>query len=137
MHDTDMAGILYFPRMFRLAHDALEDFLADNELNYEILFQSSPFTFVIVHAEADYLLPLLVGEQVTVHLSIAHIGTTSFEIRYRVYRDEILVGMVKTVHVTLERVSRIKIPIPEEFRHILQKYYNPESKAEVRGQKAE
>lgn len=126
MHDTDMAGILYFPRMFRLAHDALEDFLAEIGLNYDFLFRRSDFTFVIVHAESDYLLPLLVSEQVSVHLTIAHIGTTSFAIKYRVYRGETLVGVVKTVHVSLESISRKKIPIPEEFRKSLQKYYKPE-----------
>lgn len=122
MHDTDMAGILYFPRQFRFAHDALEDFVASEGLSFNEVFTQEKFVFVIVHAEADYLKPLQIGDQLEVHLFVERLGTSSFTILYKMYRKEELVGTAKTVHVTLDGKSRESIPIPPELRSKLERH---------------
>lgn len=120
MHDTDMAGILYFPRQYRFAHDALEDLLESHDLSFEKLFHHENFTMVIVHAEADYLVSLKVGDKLEVHIYVERIGQTSFTIGYRIYRvdhaSKVLTGTVKTVHVVLDPKTRTKIPIPDRVR---------------------
>lgn len=123
MHDTDMAGILYFPRQFRFVHDALEDFLDSEGTNFEIIFHKEKFVFVIVHAESDYLSPLKVGDSLEVQLSVENIGTSSFTFAYKIFKtDGTLTGTAKTVHVALESHSRTKIPIPESLKNILVKH---------------
>ena len=124
MHDTDMAGILYFPRQFRFAHDALEDFVESEGLTFQQVFREEKFVFVIVHAESDYYIPLHVGDNVDVHLFIERIGSTSFTVCYKIYRTPTneLVGSAKTIHVCLDSESRTKIPIPEKLKSGLQKY---------------
>jgi 1,4-dihydroxy-2-naphthoyl-CoA hydrolase len=123
MHDTDMAGILYFPRQFRFAHDALEDFVESEGYSFEKVFHENNFVFVIVHAESDYLQPLRVGDELHVHLTIEHIGQSSFTVAYGIYKkDGTLTGKAKTVHVTLDRKTRTKIHLPQIFRTILEKY---------------
>lgn len=122
MHDTDMAGILYFPRQFRFAHDALEDWIESEGLGFDQVFHRENFVFVIVHAEADYLDSLKVGDKLDVHLNIERIGTTSFTVSYQIFRKKHLVGTAKTVHVTLNSQTREKIEIPEMFRQILSKH---------------
>lgn len=124
MHDTDMAGILYFPRIFRFAHDALEDFIESEGMTFEQIFHHEKFVFVIVHSEADYYVPMKVGDPLEVHLYIERIGTSSFTIAYKIYREpnKELVGSAKTIHVCLESVSRTKIAIPEKMRTSLLKY---------------
>jgi 1,4-dihydroxy-2-naphthoyl-CoA hydrolase len=124
MHDTDMAGILYFPRQFRFAHDALEDFVESEGFSFEQVFHKEGFVFVVVHCEADYTVPMIVGDLLDIHVSIEKIGTTSFTVNYQIYRrkDEMKVGAAKTVHVTLDRATRKKIPIPPKFLHILTKH---------------
>jgi 1,4-dihydroxy-2-naphthoyl-CoA hydrolase len=122
MHDTDMAGILYFPRQFRFAHDALEDFMASLGLSFNQVFHREPFVFVVVHAEADYLAPLQVDDELVIHLNIIALGTTSFTVNYMIYRNEELVGTAKTVHVTVDAESRTKIPIPATFRKMLESH---------------
>lgn len=121
MHDTDMAGILYFPRQFRYCHEALEDFVEQLGYAFGKVFTEGEFAFVVVHAEADYLKPLSVGDELLINLKVLNIGTTSFTIGYEIYReaDGALVGTAKTAHVTLDRGSRAKIPVPEAFRHAL------------------
>lgn len=124
MHDTDMAGILYFPRQFRFAHDALEDFVESEGMTFEQVFRQEKFVFVIVHAEADYYIPLHVGNSIDVHLFIERIGTSSFTIGYKIYRTPTneLVGSAKTIHVCLDSDTRKKIPIPEKLKNGLKKY---------------
>ncbi len=122
MHDTDMAGILYFPRQFRFAHDALEDFIESEGMTFEQIFHHEKFVFVIVHAESDYYLPVKVGDSLDIHLYVERIGSSSFTIAYKIYRDEVLVGAAKTIHVSLESDTRTKIPIPAKLRKSLEKY---------------
>lgn len=123
MHDTDMAGILYFPRQFRFAHDALEDFLATLGYTFDQVFHREKFVFVIVHAEADYLAPLRVGDKLEIQVTVGHIGQTSFTICYNIYKtDKTLAGTAKTVHVTLESDTRKKIPIPDIFKKLIEKH---------------
>lgn len=123
MHDTDMAGILYFPRQFRFAHDALEDFVEKLGYPFDQVFHKDKFVFVIVHAESDYYTPLKVGDKLEIHLSIEKVGATSFTVLYDIYKqDKTLVGKAKTVHVTLDSINRTKIPIPEDFKKKISEY---------------
>ncbi|HEY4832345.1 MAG TPA: thioesterase family protein [Waddliaceae bacterium] len=119
MHDTDVAGVLYFARQFRFAHDALEDFVESEGFDFDRVFHKENFVFVIVHCEADYYAPLRVGDKLDVHVTVEKVGSSSFTMNYRIYRGELKVGSAKTVHVTLEKFSRKKIPIPPDFLRIL------------------
>lgn len=123
MHDTDMAGILYFPRQFRFAHDALEDLLESEGVSFDRLFHQEPYVIVIVHAEADYLVPLKVGEPLEIHIYVEKIGTTSFTMGYKIFKqDKTLVGTVQTVHVSLDAKTRKKITLPSKLREILERH---------------
>jgi len=122
MHDTDMAGLLYFARQFRFAHDALEDLFEAEGMNFKDLFGQNQYVFVIVHAEADYLMRLHVGDRLEVHLSIERIGETSISFVYNIYRNlHELVGTAKTIHVALDSQTRKKVAIPDDLR---QKFTN-------------
>ena len=124
MHDTDMAGLLYFTKQFRFAHDALEDFVESQGFDFDQLFNRENFVFVIVHCESDYYAPLAVSDRLEIHLSLEHIGTTSFTMTYQIFKEKekTLVGFVKTVHVCLERISRKKIEVPAHFKTKLEEF---------------
>ncbi|MBT5855835.1 acyl-CoA thioesterase [bacterium] len=132
MHDTDMAGILYFARQYRFAHDSWEDLMAEEGLTFTDLMQKKPFITVIVHSEADYMVSLRSGDRVEVKTWVDHIGSTSFSITYEIYNvgsdsgdvfdTPVLSGRCKTVHVCVGKDSREKISIPDELMGILTKY---------------
>jgi 1,4-dihydroxy-2-naphthoyl-CoA hydrolase len=125
MHDTDMAGILYFPRQFRFINDTFEDLMELEGLNFQHLFNVNDYAFVIRHVEADYLHPLHVGNKLEVHLNVDHIGNTSFILSFDIYNlDEksCLTGTVKVVQVCVDSKTREKIPVPKELKKILKKY---------------
>lgn len=126
MHDTDMAGILYFANQFRYVHDAWEDLVESEGISFSQVLHQEDFLFVIVHVEADYLASLNIGEHLEVHVSAEKIGTSSFTMLYNIYRDNReLVGRAKTVHVTIDKATRKKIPIPHHLKAKLQKYQIP------------
>jgi 1,4-dihydroxy-2-naphthoyl-CoA hydrolase len=123
MHDTDMAGILYFPKQFRFCHEALEDFVESQGLSFNEVFNEKPYVFVIRHCEADYFAPLYVGDDLLVELRIESIGTSSFVVAYKIFKEptHTLIGTAQTVHVTLDNVNRTKIPVPDEIRATFEK----------------
>jgi 1,4-dihydroxy-2-naphthoyl-CoA hydrolase len=128
MHDTDMAGILYFPRQFRFVHDALEDFSDLSGMPFAHIFHREHFLFVVVHAEANYFLPLHVGDKLEVHLTISAVGNSSFTVSYKIYNQhKLLTGNAKTIHVTIDAKTRKKIPIPHKFKSFLEGYLEPTS----------
>lgn len=124
MHDTDMAGILYFPRQFRFVHDALEELVEKEGLSFHEMFHHNPFVFVIVHCEANYLAPVLVGDALTIDVAVESFGKSSFVMDYQIIRDrdKKLVGTAQTVHVTLDRKTRQKIPLPPVVKDKFSKY---------------
>lgn len=115
MHDTDAAGILYFPRQFRFCHDAFEDLFDAMGFSYKDLFHNLNFSFVVVHAESDYKVSLVVGDKLDVHIHLVKIGTTSLTFAYEIFKEgAILTGSAKTVHVCIDRKKRVKMPVPQE-----------------------
>jgi len=122
MHDTDLAGILYFARLFRFAHDALEDLLEAEGVTFKHMLRDNSFLFVIVHCEGNYYTSITAGEHLEVHLTIEKFGTTSFHAHYDIYRDSELVGSAKTVHVCIDTKTRQKMNIPDSVRQKFGKY---------------
>lgn len=120
MHDTDMAGILYFAAQFRFVHDALEDFVTDLGFSIPRLLASGDFIFVIRHAQADYLAPLTLGDELKVDVFVEALSTSSFSLRYEIFRESVLVGKAKTVHVTIDKHKRHKIPLPPSLHAALE-----------------
>lgn len=126
MHDTDMAGILYFAKQFRYVHDALEDLVEKEGFSFDYLFHNSEFVFVIVHAEADYLASVKVGDLLEVHVEVENMGNTSFTVAYKIFKaNDTMIGKAKTVHVCLDAKNRQKIAIPDALRNVFKKYQAP------------
>lgn len=122
MHDTDMAGILYFPKIYRFVHEALEDLTEKEGFDFEHVFHQEDFIFVIVHSEADYLQSLKAGDLLEVHVGVERIGSSSFTILYHIFRDNEMVGIAKTIHCCLSAKERQKVVIPERFKAMLTKH---------------
>lgn len=123
MNDTDMAGILYFANQFRFVHDAWEDLAEHENMSFAKVLHEENFLFVIVHAESDYLAPLNIGDKLEVHVQVENIGTTSFTMVYHIYKeDKTLVGKAKMIHVTIDKITRSKVPLPMQLTKLLSKH---------------
>ena len=118
--DTDAAGILFFGNYFRLAHDAYEAFMDSIGFSLRHIVQEADFLVLIAHAEADYNKPLQLGDKATVELEVESIGQTSFVLSYSLKdAQNDVAAKVKTVHVTVDKKSGDKIPLPDKLREKL------------------
>lgn len=122
MQDTDAAGILFFGSQFKMMHEAYEKFLESIDFSFAKLIRKTSFFLPIVHAEADYKWPLFVGDRITISLRIGRIGQTSFTISYTLLNNKKkIVGLGKTVHVSVNAKNHKKIPLPSPLRRALLK----------------
>jgi 1,4-dihydroxy-2-naphthoyl-CoA hydrolase len=120
LHDTDAAGILFFGHQFEMAHDAYQAFLESRGFSFAEVLADGEILIPLVHAEADYLKPLKVGDRLVIELTVAGISTHSFTLSYDFRRpDGEPVGTVKTVHVTVDRGTGAKIELPGPLRKAL------------------
>lgn len=121
MHDADAAGILFFANQFLYIHDAYEELLQQIGLPIASILRDESFILPIVHAESQYLKPLVVGDEITVAVQVAKIGETSFILEYELLGiDNTLVGKAKTVHVAVSKRMQAKIALPEKLQRALQ-----------------
>lgn len=121
LRDTDATGVLYFSEQFNFAMETFEEFLKEKGFSLQAM-TASPYLLPVVHAEADYFAPLMVGDELEISLVVEHIGTTSIILQY-VLRDpkrEIEVGRAKIIHVVVDRESRASVPVPDFLRALLQ-----------------
>ncbi len=121
LKDTDATGVLYFSEQLKMALEAFEEFLAHHQFSLRQLIDS-PYLMPIVHAEADYFAPVMVGDELEIGMSVEAIGTKSMTLQYRFYdaTRKLEVGKAKIVHVTVERASRASVPIPDFMKAMLE-----------------
>ncbi len=120
LYDTDAAGILFFANQFRLVEEAYEAFLENNGLSIGEFLKAGDFLVPIVHAETDFLAPLVPGDGIVIEIDLLNISENSFTLGHRIIKeDNTLCGKGSTVHVTVSRRNFKKIPLPEKIKFIL------------------
>ena len=121
LQDTDATGVLYFPQQFKMALETFEDFLTHHQMPLSSLMDS-PYLLPVVHAEADYLAPIRIGDELDIELIIESIGTKSITLFYRFIdiKRSSSVGTAKVVHVTVDQKTRQSVPIPDFLRAVLE-----------------
>ncbi|MGE3855209.1 MAG: acyl-CoA thioesterase [Planctomycetota bacterium] len=99
--EVDCAGVVYFQRAFDYAHRAIEELLEAAGCDIASNFARG-FGLPLVHAEAEYQRPMLLGERLTVSVSVERMGTSSLKLRYVISGgpDDIR-ATVRLVHVAV------------------------------------
>ncbi len=119
MRHTDAAGIVFFTSLFELAHECYESFL-ESKLPLADIIEQNEILMPIVHAEADYHIPIKLGEKYTVEMSLNKTGTSSFELGYAfVNESSKIAAEVKIVHVVLQVNTWKPVEIPDTLKNIL------------------
>lgn len=113
LHDVDAGGVMFFAHLFRHAHDAYESFMADIGQPLDRLIREGPTLLPLVHAEADYRTPLRHGQDVSVRMSVAALGNSSFTLDYRFVDGEgRTCARARTVHAHLDGDRAASAPLP-------------------------
>jgi acyl-CoA thioester hydrolase len=74
--------------------------------------------FLIARIEVDYRIPILITDEVRVEVRCTRVGTTSFDLGYRVVRgqDGATLAEARTVQVMLDFATQKPAPIRPETR---------------------
>ena len=86
------------------------------------MFSTSPFLFVVAHASSDFLKPLMIGDPLEIQTKLKGMGNSSWTLLFDMFRDGVLVGRGEIVQVCLDSKTRLKMPIPDEFREKVEQY---------------
>src|SRR5437899_3235256 len=119
LQHTDATGVLFFPVQFQFAMEALEEFLIYKGFPLKTFFSSAYF-FPVVHAEADYLGPLMIGDDVDIAVNVVKIGNSSVTFHYTLQNVSrgLRAGRVEVVHVLVDKEKRTSIPLPSFLKEI-------------------
>jgi 1,4-dihydroxy-2-naphthoyl-CoA hydrolase len=119
--DIDAAGIIFYPRVLEMFHDAYAAFLAFAGCPLREVLRADTWIAPVRHAEADYFKPLRYGDEVTVEICRAYVAETETTLGYRVARVEnaevCVVGQV--VHTFVDRQTFKRVAMPEPVKRAL------------------
>lgn len=112
--DTDAAGVVYFPRLLNLCHEAYEASLEAAGIGLAQFFGSEHRAIPITHVEADFRRPLRVGDRPVVELTAALESEHAFQIFYRISLGDVLAATATTRHVCIDPISKTRSPLPSD-----------------------
>ena len=117
--EGDPAGISFFANAYVYAHRAYEAFMRAK--GFHDFFLGGDVIAPFVHTECDHLSPMRPGDELTVHVSVEKLGTSSMTFLYEIN------GASGTKHATVRMVSVFvdkqtfqKMPVPQNFRDVLE-----------------
>ena len=120
--DADPAGLVYYPVLFHYCHVAMEEFFKERlGIPYDRLMADERIGFPTVRTEAEFLKPLVYGDEAEIEVSVARVGQSSATFEYTIKRasDTSLCARVTNVHVSMNLDTRLSISIPERYRPLL------------------
>lgn len=116
-YDCDIAGVLFFARIYELCHSAYEELISSFELG-EDYWNNDEYIVPIIKSEASYHKPLRYGEFVTVEIKVAQLKSTSFELNYICRNDKgQITDKVRTIHVCVDKKTWEKKEMGEKVKN--------------------
>lgn len=83
-------------------------------------YMAQALHFLVVKAECEYKLPIELQDQLVISLQIDRIGSTSFDIAYRLHNDgDKLFALAKTVMVCFDGKAKQPTRIPENLKQLM------------------
>ena len=72
---------------------------------------------VVARAECDFKAPILLYDKVLVNVRMARLGTSSFELEYRLHNGkDTIYATARTTMVCFDSVLKVAVPVPDSLR---------------------
>lgn len=120
--DCDPAGLVYYPVLFHYCHVAMEEFTAARcGMSYERLMRDERLGFPTVNVQAEFLAPLVYGDEAEVTVTVARVGHSSVTFEYDLRRasDQTLCARSIQVHAAMNLDTRRAVPVSAGLRDAL------------------
>lgn len=119
LRETDATGILYYSTLFDMVTEGFERFFLSKGVPLKTMINERNFTLPIVHAEANYCLPLYVGDEVEIEILLDNMKTSSFTLKGIITKQGKQAGVVEIIHVAVSNELKRSFPLPEELKNFL------------------
>ena len=120
--DIDQAGIAYFPTLFDHCHVAFEEFFGRAiGVPYPRVLLHDHLGFPTVHIDADFRKPLRFGDILAMEVTVARLGRSSVQFRYRAFVGRARQAAFEVLSTTAcidMRTMRAR-PVPPRYRRLL------------------
>lgn len=130
--NIDLAGRIFYSRIFEFAQMATENFFDSTPLGSISKWFSDKKKFpVIVHCQADYLHPIALNDTIDITTHCVQIGKTSFTLEY-IFRKSMpsqknqIMALVQVVYI-LTHQGKEKIPLTPIWKKTLSTIKTTES----------
>ncbi len=117
--DVDVAGFIYYPRLFHYLHVAMEEFFAARcGASYASVIADERLGFPVVHVETEFSQPLFYGDEAHVEVVVSKVGDSSVTFNYVVRRasDSTLCLRSTQTHVAMNLDERRAVSLPSKYR---------------------
>ena len=117
--DIDSAGVIHFHNLFRWCHEAWEENMVLYGLNALDIFpsptpveSSDSIVLPIVHCEANFLAPIVLGDELDVQILPSKLNSSSFQVRYKFQRGTQIVSDALIKHRSINTLDRKPCDLP-------------------------
>jgi 4-hydroxybenzoyl-CoA thioesterase len=97
--DCDPAGIVYFPRYFAIFDSCTAGLFAAAGLPYEAVANREMIVLPMVDIHAKFMIPSTFGDKVTVETSVTEFRRSSFVVRHRLCKGDLLAAECEETRV--------------------------------------
>ncbi|MFI6184292.1 acyl-CoA thioesterase [Nonomuraea sp. NPDC051191] len=117
-YEADQQGVVFNAWYLAWFDEAFTAFLRDKGLSvFEMANQG--INFQLVHSEIDWISGVRFGDEVSIAVQPARIGTTSFDVHYTVLREDLVTCTAKIVYVSISSDGAGKQPVAPVLRKAL------------------
>ena len=113
---------MFYAHLFSHAHNAYSALLSEVGYSLKTILLASDYLIPVVHAEADYLHPLLLDDEVCVTMFLASAGNSSLHFSYEFHKKNTLCATAATTHVFLCKNNKTPVIVPAKLRQGLLAY---------------
>ena len=122
LHHTDAAGLVFYAKVFVLAHECYESFLEEHQLPLASMIDEGDYIAPIVHAKADLKAAMRMSDRITIEMQLARTGKSSYELAYKFTNQQgKITTEITTIHAVINKNTSRPIRIPEAFEKVLRK----------------
>ncbi|MCD6392985.1 MAG: acyl-CoA thioesterase [Planctomycetes bacterium] len=122
LHHTDAAGLVFYAKVFVLAHECYESFLEEHQMSLASMIDEGDYIAPIVHAKADLKAAMRMSDRITIEMQLARTGKSSYELAYKFTNQQgKITTEITTIHAVIDKSTSRPIRIPEKFEKVLRK----------------
>jgi 1,4-dihydroxy-2-naphthoyl-CoA hydrolase len=103
-----------------MCHEAYEESLIKAGIDLRSFFGNHEIAVPIVHADVDFLKPMMCGDRISIHLTPTLIKESEFDIRYEIRNGASIASKALTRHVCIDLATRTRKVLSTELMYWLQ-----------------